>query len=129
MRVRHGRAIDYVPASMSCAPKLLAALLFLGSLLWGGPSGARSAAADPAPPLPEGSVLRGWLGEMKRSPKGPFQRIRWFCKDGSVLPPRAYACGNRGGGIQHGQWTAHVVRMRNGGYYIANVLAVEADAV
>jgi hypothetical protein len=29
---------------------------------------------------------------MKDSARGPFSRIRWFCADGTVLPPTPYAC-------------------------------------
>jgi hypothetical protein len=66
---------------------------------------------------------------MKDSPKGPFQGIRWFCADGSVQPPKAYACAQRGGGIQHGLWTERVESMRADGYTIANLLApIRADA-
>ena len=65
---------------------------------------------------------------MKDSPKGPFQGIRWFCADGSVQPPKAYACSGRGGGIQHGLWSERVQRMRADGYTIANLLApIQAD--
>jgi hypothetical protein len=60
---------------------------------------------------------------MKTSSKGPFARIRWFCNDGTIQPPKAYACKKHGGGVQHGEWTDRVKRMRAGGYYIANVLA------
>jgi hypothetical protein len=107
----------------------LAALLFIGFLLWAGLPVAGIDAADESPrPPPDGRALRGWVAEMKQSPKGPFQSIRWFCSDGSVLPPRAYACAEHGGGIQHGQWTPRVARMREGGYHIANVLAgLEAE--
>ncbi len=60
---------------------------------------------------------------MKASPKGPFEGIRWFCADGSVQPPKAYACSERGGGIQHGLWTERVQGMRADGYTIANLLS------
>ncbi len=60
---------------------------------------------------------------MKTSSRGPFARIRWFCNDGSILPPKPYACRDHDGGVQHGQWTDRVERLRNGGYYIANILA------
>jgi hypothetical protein len=60
---------------------------------------------------------------MKTSSKGPFARIRWFCNDGSILPPKAYACRDHEGGVQHGEWTDRVKRLRAGGYYIANILA------
>ncbi len=78
---------------------------------------------------PQASELQQWVRAMKESPKGPFQGIRWFCADGSVQPPKAYACSKRGGGIQHGLWTERVERMRDAGYKIANLLApLEADA-
>jgi len=73
--------------------------------------------------LPEASVLRGWVEEMKASERGPFARIRWFCKDGTVLPPTPYACKDRGGGSQHGEWTERVKQLRTEGFHIANVYA------
>ena len=63
------------------------------------------APAPPASALPDDAALRGWIEDMKASPKGPFQRIRWFCEDGTVLPPKE-SCREHGGGIQHGLWQA-----------------------
>jgi hypothetical protein len=73
-------------------------------------------------PLPA-AELRAWVEELKESPKGPFDAIRWYCADGSVHPARPYPCGERGGGVQHGEWSPRVRRMREGGYAIANVLS------
>ena len=73
--------------------------------------------------LPEAKTLRAWVEEMKSSERGPFAHIRWFCKDGTVLPPKAYACKPHGGGVQHGEWTDRVKLMRANGYSIANILA------
>ena len=85
------------------------------------------AAASPShaarDPLPDAHVLRGWIEEMKRSERGPFDAIRWFCADGSVHPARPYPCERRGGGIQHGAWSPRTQRMRADGYAIGNVLA------
>ena len=67
--------------------------------------------------------LRARIDAMKDAPRGPFSRIRWFCADGTVLPPKAYACQPHGGGTQHGEWTDDVKSMRGDGYYIANFLA------
>ena len=64
-----------------------------------------------------------WLQEMKVSIKGPFSQIRWFCNDGTVLPPEPYACVPHGGGRQHGDWNEHTRELRAAGYYVANVLA------
>jgi len=74
-------------------------------------------------PLPARETLRRWMAEMKISPRGPFLRIRWFCKDGTIHPPQEYACRDRGGGVQHGEWTERVVLLRSNAYFIANVFA------
>ncbi len=66
---------------------------------------------------------RAWVGEMEERERGPFSRLRWFCNDGTVFPPRSYACGDRGGGYQHGQWSAKTLELRKQGYLVANVLA------
>jgi hypothetical protein len=80
-------------------------------------------AAPASAALPEPATLRVWVEEMKESPRGPFEAIRWFCRDGTVLPPKPYACAQRGGGVQHGLWNQRATRMREGGYQIATVLA------
>jgi hypothetical protein len=80
-------------------------------------------AAGVSADLPSDDTLRVWIEEMKESPRGPFARIRWFCEDGSVLPPKAGACVPHGGGVQHGEWNDRAVALREGGYLIANVLA------
>ena len=79
--------------------------------------------AQGADELPNSATLRLWITEMKVSPRGPFARIRWFCKDGSVLPPRPYACAKHGGGAQHGEWSERTKRLQAAGYRIANILA------
>ena len=68
-------------------------------------------------------TYRGWVEEMKRSDRGPFSSIRWYCKDGTIWPPTEYACGQRGGGIQHGEWSERTQQLRQNGYKIANILA------
>ena len=65
---------------------------------------------------------------MKAAERGPFERLRWFCNDGQVLPPKPYACGTVGG-YQHGEWTAKTLELRQQGYQIANLLAgIDAQA-
>jgi hypothetical protein len=74
------------------------------------------------------SDFHAWIEAMKTSERGPFERIRWFCNDGSVLPPTAYACQPHGGGHQHGEWSARTRELRDSGYLVANVLAgLDAD--
>jgi hypothetical protein len=83
------------------------------------------------PPAPT-QVLqyRGWIEEMKSAARGPFSRIRWFCKDGSVLPPEPFACRDRGGGSQHGEWSEKTLELRRAGYLIANFYSdLDIDAL
>jgi hypothetical protein len=78
----------------------------------------------------ESSQRRAWVQQMKSSERGPFSRIRWFCRDGAVLPPAAGACASHDGGWQHGEWSAQTTALRAEGYNVANVLAgVDAAAV
>ncbi len=88
-----------------------------------------AAATSSAAELPKAETLRGWVQEMKASDRGPFKRIRWFCNDGAILPPKSYACQTHGGGNQHGEWTDRIKQLRAGGPYVANILAgLEAEA-
>ncbi len=66
---------------------------------------------------------RSWVNQFKDEPKGPFKAIQWYCNDGTVLPPEAYACKEHGGGRQYGEWNDRAVAMRENGYLIANILA------
>jgi rifampicin phosphotransferase len=83
-------------------------------------SAANAAAEDPQP---DARTLRSWVQAMKKSSRGPFKQIRWFCNDGTIQPPEEYACRERGGGVQHGEWTQQVRTLRANGYQIANVFA------
>lgn len=72
---------------------------------------------------------RSWIEQMKEAERGPFERLRWFCQDGSVLPPKPYACAEHGGGHQHGQWSERTQTIRDSGYYVANIMAgLDGDA-
>lgn len=89
----------------------LAALLALGIA---GPLAAAEA---------DTSRYRGWVEQMKIAPRGPFDGIRWFCKDGRVLPPQDYSCAKKGTGWQHGQWSAQTRELRDKGWRVATLLA------
>ncbi len=71
----------------------------------------------------ESSPHRAWIQQMKTAERGPFSRIRWFCRDGAVLPPTPSACATHDGGWQHGEWSAETTALRAKGYRVANVLA------
>lgn len=89
----------------------VAALLALGFA-----AGAGAAEADTA-------RYRGWVAQMKEAPHGPFDGIRWFCKDGRVLQPQDLSCAKHGTGWQHGQWSAQTRELRAQGWRVATLLA------
>ena len=95
-------------------------MLVLGSGVLAGNAAAGSA---PATNKQANAGYRQMIEAMKTSERGPFARIRWFCNDGSVLPPKAYACVERGGGHQHGEWSDKTRQLRAQGYLIATLLA------
>ena len=66
---------------------------------------------------------RSWVTEMKGLEREPFLRLRWFCNDGTVFPPRPYPCKVHGGGYQHGEWNEKTREWRKQGYLLANLLA------
>ena len=103
--------------------RTLAALLLCG--LAANPSWAATAAA----PAGDASAKhRAWLVEMKEQPRGPFAAIKWFCRDGRVLPPKDFSCAKRGEGWQHGEWSERTRELRAQGYLVANLLAgLDAD--
>jgi len=68
-------------------------------------------------------TYRQWITDMKEQPRGPFSRLRWFCNDGTVHPPKPYPCEERGGGHQHGEWSDQTLELRAQGYRVANLLA------
>ena len=72
---------------------------------------------------PTADQMRAWIDQMKEAARGPFSRIRWFCDDGTVLPPGPGACHEHGGGVQHGEWNERTLAMRAAGYHVATLLA------
>jgi len=108
-----------MPNRLSPTPAGLAAIALACVLgLFGLP-----ASATPEPAVPDTAAYRDWIGAMKQAARGPFFRIRWFCQDGTVLPPGPDVCREHGGGVQHGELSERTLALRAAGYQVANVLA------
>lgn len=60
---------------------------------------------------------------MAANPRGPYSRIRWFCNDGTVQPPVAYACRERGGGRQHAEYSPARQRLAALGWSVGTIFA------
>ena len=72
-------------------------------------------------PLPA-TELRGLVEAFKTDPRGPYQGIRWFCPDGTVLPANTRC--PEPGGIQHGLHKDIVSEIaRKNGIHLGQILA------
>lgn len=71
-------------------------------------------------PFPDS--VRTLIHGMKQIQRGPFQRLRWFCEDGSVHPPQSYPCADRGGGHQHGELSKQARRLEGMGFHVGQLL-------
>ncbi len=63
------------------------------------------------------------MQEMSRNQRGPYSRIRWYCNDGAILPPTAYACTERGGGQQHAEYSPQRQRLVELGWSVGTIFA------
>lgn len=62
------------------------------------------------------------IKKYKTDERGPYQAIRWFCPDGTVLPPQERC--PQPGGIQHALHKDTVTRLaREHGIYLGQILA------
>ena len=60
--------------------------------------------------------------QIRRDPRGPYGPIRWYCKDGRVLPPKGVPCGT-GQGYQHASPSAAAQRLAKLNFDVARFLA------
>lgn len=101
------------------APLVAALGLALPTALLAGPG-----PSPLAPPSPEVlAEARKIVQAMKEGERGPYLRIRWFCADGSILPPDPYACRGHGGGIQHAEYSPARKRLAELGWSVGTILA------
>ncbi len=98
-------------------------LMLTSALAFAAHAGMPESTSEPVLPRADVQTMRTWIAEMKEDRRGPFENIRWYCQDGSVLEPEPYACEPHGGGIQHGAWSDRTQAIRAAGFPIANVLA------
>lgn len=76
------------------------------------------------PPTPEVLVeARRIVQEMSENQRGPYSRIEWFCNDGTVQPPVAFACRERGGGRQHAGYSQARQELQSLGWSVGTIFA------
>ena len=85
-------------------------------------SAAAAPGADPPAAARQNDDLAALVREFKADPRGPFQAIRWFCPDGSVLPPQERCA--EPGGLQHALVKESVSALaRDRGIHLGQILA------
>ncbi|NHN36777.1 hypothetical protein G8764_05660 [Pseudomaricurvus alcaniphilus] len=88
---------------------------------------AQFASAKPSvlnPPPPSSiAEARKIVAAMRANPRGPYDSIRWFCNDGSILPARPYGCAELGGGKQHALFSAQRERLAQLGWRVGTIFA------
>jgi hypothetical protein len=94
---------------------LLVVLLLLGG-------GLRAEGLLPVLTESQRAAARRAIEEMKQNPRGPYQRIKWFCKDGSTQPVDG-SCAAAGGGVQHGDLSDAARQLHEWGLHVGTVLA------
>ncbi len=68
------------------------------------------------------SEAKALLEAMKRDPRGPYLRIRWYCSDGTIHPPQGTPCRERGGGVQHAEFSPGGLRLAELGLQAGTIL-------
>ena len=107
---------------MQAKASLARAVLFV-SLLAFSVEGVLAQQSFPSAPTPaQITEVRTALEAMKTSERGPYVRIRWYCADGSTLTPDQGNCRERGGGVQHAEYSPTTLRLAGLGYHVGTIL-------
>lgn len=70
----------------------------------------------------ENQVIREKIESFKKDPKGPYQQIMWFCKDGSRVPPQNRC--PQPGGVQRATYKSWVELLaKNNQVYLGQILS------
>ncbi|MDA2928906.1 hypothetical protein MYX84_02985 [Acidobacteria bacterium AH-259-O06] len=70
----------------------------------------------------EVTEIKSAIESMKRDTRGPYLRIRWFCADGTLHPPRGNPCADRGGGVQHAEFNGKAKRLAELHFNVGTIL-------
>ena len=68
--------------------------------------------------------LKSLVETYKNDVRGPYYRIKWFCKDGTIREPRDPCPDDIGGGIQHASFKESALNLRiSNNLYFGEILA------
>ena len=72
------------------------------------------------------SEIKKLIERYKTDPRGPYKDIRWFCRDGSVLPPQERC--NAPGGVQRARYKDEVVSLsRSNHIFLGQILSTSSQ--
>ena len=74
-----------------------------------------------APSAEVSTIAKGIVQTMIENPRGPYSRIHWVCKDGTKLPPKAYACESFGGGHQYAEYSEQQIKLAKLGWSVGTI--------
>ncbi len=57
------------------------------------------------------ATIKQRIEQYKNDVRGPYYRIKWFCKDGSIRDSKDPCPDDIGGGIQHASYKDEVIEM------------------
>lgn len=70
----------------------------------------------------DNAAVKSMVEKFKSDDRGPYKDIRWFCKDGTTLPPKE-RCPEKGG-VQRARYKDEVVALANSnGIYLGQILS------
>jgi len=70
----------------------------------------------------DNSTIKIYVEQFKTDPRGPYKDIRWFCKDGSIVPPKERC--SEPGGVQRARYKDEVESLgKTNKIYLGQILA------
>ncbi|MDH3457566.1 MAG: hypothetical protein OER90_12080, partial [Gemmatimonadota bacterium] len=112
---------------MSYWSSVLSAVVVVAALAF--PAAPATAQAFPPRLSPsQAEEVRATIDSMRRDPRGPYLRIRWFCADGTVQPPQGSPCRDRGGGVQYAEYNDRATRLAQLDVHVGTILQATSFA-
>jgi pyruvate,water dikinase len=70
--------------------------------------------------------IKSLINSYKKDPRGPYNRIKWFCDDGTEREPKD-PCPDKIGGIQHADYKSSLLDLRTKNHlFFGDILAAES---
>ena len=74
----------------------------------------------------DNTTIKSLINSYKKDPRGPYNRIKWFCDDGTEREPKD-PCPDKIGGIQHADYKTSLLDLRNHNHlFFGDILAAES---